>query len=440
MQEYFSSLAEFCGSRLSGRELFTANFYAEDSDFVRLNRAKIRQAGSVSQRALTLELIEGRRHASGRLGLSGDAELDRAAIGLLVENLRDIRRTLPEDPLLLYAEEVRSTSRCGDNLLTDPTAALADIAKSSEGTDLVGFYAAGSTQHGFANSFGQRNWESRHSFNFDWSLFGNEDKSAKASYAGFEWNTEEFQARATRTAEQLRVLQQPARTVQPGRYRVYLAPSALLEILELLSWGGFGLRAHRTKTTPLIRMIEEGVSLDPGVTICESSAEGIAPGFQEAGFLRPARIELIRAGRYADTLVSPRSATEYGVPTNGANSSEIPLSLDVRSGDLEGERIFEKLGTGIYVSNLWYLNFSDRNACRTTGMTRFATFWVENGVIQAPLNVMRFDETLFQMLGTSLMGLTREREMILDPGTYGHRSSRSARLPGALVEGFTLTL
>ena len=38
-----------------------------------------------------------------------------------------------------------------------------------------------------------------------------------------------------------------------------------------------------------------------------------------------------------------------------------------------------QLDTGIYVNNLWYLNYSDRPAGRITGMTRFATLWVEEG-------------------------------------------------------------
>ena len=39
----------------------------------------------------------------------------------------------------------------------------------------------------------------------------------------------------------------------------------------------------------------------------------------------------------------------------------------------------QSLGTGLWVSNLWYLNYSDRRACRMTGMPRFACLWVENG-------------------------------------------------------------
>ena len=73
-------------------------------------------------------------------------------------------------------------------------------------------------------------------------------------------------------------------------------------------------------------------------------------------------------------------------------------------------------------------------------MTRFATFWVENGRITAPVNAMRFDETIYRMLGDRLIDLTTERDFILDADTYHGRSTRSGRIPGALVEDFTFTL
>jgi len=73
-------------------------------------------------------------------------------------------------------------------------------------------------------------------------------------------------------------------------------------------------------------------------------------------------------------------------------------------------------------------------------MTRFASFWVEGGIIQAPLSVMRFDESIYRMFGGRLLGLTGERDFMLDPSTYHQRSTDSSRLPGALVEDFTFTL
>ncbi len=53
---------------------------------------------------------------------------------------------------------------------------------------------------------------------------------------------------------------------------------------------------------------------------------------------------------------------------------------------------------------------------------------------------MRFDETIYRMLGENLVGLTDAREWILDASTYSQRSTASTRLPGALVDDFTLTL
>ena len=100
----------------------------------------------------------------------------------------------------------------------------------------------------------------------------------------------------------------------------------------------------------------------------------------------------------------------------------------------------EALGTGLFVGNLWYTNFSDRAACRTTGMTRFATFWIDEGEIVAPVNVLRFDDTAYHLLGNKLEGLTDEAEVLLDAGTYVARSTDSNRLPGALVSEMRFVL
>jgi predicted Zn-dependent protease len=221
---------------------------------------------------------------------------------------------------------------------------------------------------------------------------------------------------------------------------VYLAPAALYDILEMLAWSGFGLKDHRTKQTTLLKMVEEGLHLNPAVTLRENTHDGVSPNFQGAGFIRPDQVTLIEAGAFRDCLMSPRSAKEYEVPTNGASHAEAPESVDMAPGDLARDEVVQRLDTGVYINNLWYLNYSDRSACRITGMTRFATFWVDGGVVQAPLSVMRFDESIYRMLGDHLLGLTAERDFILDPSTYHERSTGSSRLPGALVEEFNFTL
>ena len=440
MQEHFVRIADHAFSRLRGDEIALLTFDGEESEFVRFNHNAVRQAGAVTQRDLGIDLIRGQRHAEAQLTLSGDPAQDRARVETMIEELRGRLEIVPEDPHLLYATEVHSTERIGSDELTPAEAALAAILKGGEGKDSVGIHAQGPIHRGFANSQGQRNWYTSFTFNLEWCFYAHGDKAVKTDYAGFKWDPAALARKMDEAGRQLAILQREPKTIERGKYRVYLAPRALNEVVGLLTWNGFGLKAQRAKISPLLRLVEGEATMHPAVTMSENTAQGVSPNFDRRGFVKPDKVVMIEGGRFRDSLVSPRSAKEYGVPTNAAEAFEGPYSLDMSAGDVPLDQILSKLGTGVYVNNLWYLNYSDRPACRMTGMTRFATFWVENGSIAAPLNVMRFDESAYRMLGENLLGLTREREMLLSSGTYGGREVASARLPGALVEDFAFTL
>tara|TARA_B100000315_G_scaffold260889_1_gene326892 strand:+ start:10529 stop:11851 length:1323 start_codon:yes stop_codon:yes gene_type:complete len=440
MQSYFYQLADDITANLQGGERFTSTFLAENSDFVRINEGAVRQAGSVAQRSLTIDLITGMRHTSESIALSGDLSIDRAWINAMLVRSREKLPHLPEDPHHLYATDVRSSEQHGKNRLAKSSDTIPAILNAGSNRDMVGLYASGGMYAGFANSFGQRNWFSSFNHNLEWSFYFQDDKAVKSSYAGFEWDSAVFQEKVAWANEQLDILIHPSHTIQPGRYRVYISPYALYDVVGMLSWGCFGLRSHRTKQTPLLRMLEGGEKLHSAVTMRENTYAGIAPNFQDAGFIKPDYVSLIEKGELCNTLVSPRSAKEYGVPTNGASNYETPESIEILGGEIETDQILRQLDTGIYINNVWYLNYSDRSMCRMTGMTRFATFWVENGIVKAPLAVMRFDETLYRMLGENLIGLTANRDLVMDSTTYQARSTESGRLPGILVGDFSFTL
>lgn len=440
MQDHFFALADTLTAQLKGDEGYLARFSGESSDFVRFNRSAVRQAGAVEQRYLTLDLFRGKRHASQTLALSGDAAVDRAAAQHAVTTLRDILADTREDPHFLINTTPQSTTRNLPGAVAPPDEGVDAVLKAGASHDMVGFYAAGPMHHGFANSFGQRNWDTVQAFNVDLSFYLRADKAVKMTHAGTTWDASAFAAKADGAKARLAALARPAKTITPRGYRVYLAPAAVEEVMSMLSWGGFGLAGHRTATTPLIKMVEQGVTMNAGVTLSENNGEGVAPGFQNQGFIKPDSVTLIDGGKYKDTLASPRSAAEFGAVQNGADGHESPMSLDLAPGTLPSADILKTLGTGIYIGNLWYLNYSDRNACRMTGMTRFATFWVEGGETVAPLNVMRFDDTVYRLLGDNLVGLTAERDLLLSTDTYEARSTRSMRLPGAVIDDFKMTL
>lgn len=439
MRDGFESLTAGLFARLTGDEVLLCSFSGEVSDFVRLNGGRVRQAGNVTQSGLELQLIVGQRHASGSMTLTGGPD-DAARLASLLDDLRARVPHLPEDPHLLYATDVLNTERVAASRLPDAADGVEAALGLSEGLDLVGIWASGAIHSGFANSLGQRNWFTAHSFHLDWSLYARADKAVKCGYAGSEWDLDTLAAKMATGRQQLAAVSRPARTIDPGSYRVYLAPAAVVEVLELLAWGGFSLKEERIKRSPLIKAAEGKARLSPRFTLSENTADGFAPDVQAQGFVKPATVPLFVGGKYTDALVSPRSAREFDVPTNGASGRESPESLDLAAGGLASDSVLGEIGTGLLVNNLWYLNYSDRPSCRATGMTRFATFWVEGGEIVAPLNVMRFDETVYRMFGDNLVDLGAERELVLDAGTYERRSTSSWRVPGALVEDFTFTL
>jgi len=438
MKGQFFSLAARLDQDLASSETLLCNVSAERSDFIRFNKALVRQAGSVAQCYLTLRLLSNRRQASATLALAASDD-DLAHAREALASLRTTLRELPEDPWLLINENPQSGDAERRGKLAPSAQVVEEAIGTAHGRDLVGFYAGGTIYRGFANSLGQRNWHEIDTFNFDWSFYRHGDQAVKTSYAGFDWDAAALAGKMAQAGERLELLALPRRTIEPGEYRAYLAPAALNDIVGLLGWGGFSARARQTKQSPLLRM-QEGATLSPRITFTENIAEGIAPAFQGEGFMKPPRVVLIDRGELGEPLVSPRSAKEYGLATNGAGGGEAADSLDVAAGTLGEAEVLSALDTGLYISNLWYLNFSDRPAGRITGMTRFATFWVERGRIVAPVTPMRFDESIYRLLGDALVGLTRERELVPDPSTYGERQTSSARLPGALVSRLRFTL
>ena len=438
MKEQFYGLAARLEKTLQGGETLLCNLSAERSDFVRFNKALVRQAGSVEQSYLNLRLVRDGRQVSATVALAGNNE-DFSLCAQTLGRLRDGIGDLPKDPWLLINDKPQSTNTERRGKVVPAQEVVEQALRSANGRDLVGFYAGGTLYRGFANSLGQRNWHEVDSFDFDWSIYRQGDQAVKTSYAGFAWNPADFAAKMQRASDQVELLGLPVRKLDPGEYRAYLAPRALVDVMGLLSWGGFSARARQTKQSPLLRM-QEGRMLSQKVTLTENIGEGVAPAFQAEGFIRPAAVTLISGGKLGDALTSPRTAKEYSLAANGAGGDESPQSLDMAAGPLPESEVLAKLGTGLYISNLWYLNFSDRPAGRITGMTRFATFWVENGKIVAPVTPMRFDDSVYRILGESLVELTRERELLPDSSTYGERQTASARLPGALLSSLRFTL
>jgi predicted Zn-dependent protease len=437
---YLFDLIEDLRRRLHAGEVVFGWLASEESDFVRFNRARVRQAMTIRQSYLTLSLVAGKRREAVTLSLGGAHDEDRERARGALERMRGSIAALPEDPYLLYSEEPAQSSRVDRSRLPSPEEALNAVLDAAKGSDFVGIFAAGPVRRACASTLGHRFEHEVASYQLDFSLYHAKDNAAKGSLASFEWDASAVAKIVADTEVELEHLTRPAKTIDVGAHRAYLAPSAVAELVAMLSWGGVSAKAQRTKTSALQRLVDGAATFSNKVQLRENTAEGLAPAFDEVGFQKPGSVELVRDGKHAGAMVSARTAVEYGIAANGASPEEELQSADLAPGALDESELLARLDTGVYVKNLWYLGFSDRPSARLTGMTRFATLWVENGRVTAPLNVMRFDDSLYRILGENLIDLTALPLFKVSANTYGGRSVETARVPGALVSELLFTL
>ena len=441
MREYFENITKELFKNIKSNELLIINFDAEESKFVRLNKGKIRQAGSVKQISMTLSLsTKDKRNLKSYIRLNGSFERD---ISTLIKTLNYLRRELPDlpkDPYMMFSTSVHSTEISSEKQSTSDEVILEHILNSAIKLDLVGIFSSGSIYTGLANSLGQKNWHEDYSFSFDYSIYNKNNNAIKLNYSSKKWDKDDYDLILNKGIEKLAILSNPEKKITTGEYRVYLEPSALNEIIDMMAWGGFSYKSNKIGTSPLHLLNKKERKLNEHIYIDENIKDGLSANFNSDGFIKPEEISMINKGEFRESLTSPRSSLEYSVVHNAASPSEYPSSIDMRAGSISDDKILEIIDNGIYISNLWYLNFSDRNNGRMTGLTRFGCFLVENGKLSAPINTMRFDDSIYSILGDNLIGLTTSRELLIDSGTYEERSTSSARLPGALVNNFKMTL
>jgi predicted Zn-dependent protease len=445
-REIFDQLTRRVLGALQPREHLFITFAAESSQFVRLNAAKVRQIGTVEDTLIELTyLLEeggGVRKAVRSTTLTGLSYVDNERLDAVLASLRLETPSLPMDPYAQLPKAGESSISESGGAFPPPDQAVEALLGPllGKGIDLAGIYAAGILSRGMANSAGLTHWFETSTFSLDYSLYTSSQRAIKGTYAGQKFDAVAYQAELAEKVERLKLLDRPARKLARGAYRVFLEPSAFADFVMMMSWGGVGEGAIRQGDSPLRLMRSDHVKFSPQFTLSEDFRGGEVPRFNDEGELAPALLPVIESGELRNSLVGSRSHKEYGVPSNGAAAWESLRAPSIRAGTMPKVDALAKLGTGIFVSNLHYLNWSDQPGGRVTGMTRYACFWVENGEIVAPIENLRFDDTLFSVLGDPLEALTIERSYLPDVGTYRMRNPGGVWSPGALIAKMEFTL
>jgi predicted Zn-dependent protease len=426
-------------SELLPDESLTMTLSAEDTIFARLTNARVRQITNLKQAFIEFNFIKGNKTLSFNLPFVGDSEDSIRTIKKISESRKWIEH-LPEDPYLVRPEFYGVTK--DENLFPLPTndEMLSCILENATHLDLAGVFSSGEIVRATINSVGQFHWFKTRNFYLDYSIYNSKQKAVKSLFAGSEWNENALKTNLADSEHKLSLMDRESKKIERGTYRVFLAPSAVAELLGTLSWGGVGMGEHQRGNGSLKDLWEKKKKLSPKFNLTEDFSLGLSPRFNDTGEVAPAHLPIIVNGELKNFLTSTRSANEYKVETNYATEDEGMRSPVIATGNLLRENILKELGTGLYLSDLHYLNWSDRETARLTGMTRYACFWVENGEIVSPIQDLRFDESFYSLFGDALIDLTNYSELIPSTGSYFEREVGGSKVPGILLSEFKFTL
>ncbi len=439
-KRHFEALADFFFGELLPNEHASVSYDAEDTYFLRMNHAKVRQNGFVQQAAFSVTLYKNKRTYSFAQGLTGLLEQDKETAAESLEDARKVIAQLPEDPYQSIPTSSDRSETIYDGVLIPQQMIEKNLLDPANGLDFAGLFAQGMICRGAANTAGARHWFQTKTFTLDYSIWLENGRAVKGLYAGRDWAQPEYEQRIADARQRLPVLALEPKKIEPGKYRVFISADALVDVVAFFSWNGFGERAMQQGESAYLALKEGREHFSSAFNLSQDFSIGVEPAFNSEGEAAPEKLTVIENGALINTIVSSRSEKQYGVQSNGADANESFRSAVIGAGSLAEADALTELGTGIYISNFHYLNWSDPATARVTGMTRFACLWVENGKVVAPIADMRWDESLYNMFGANLIALTKERKLFVETSTYEERAVGGCLLPGILVENFNCTL
>ena len=443
MKNYIKLLSENLFSELKEGENLSFGLHSEESEFIRFSQSKVRQNTSVQQHELTLQFQANNRSYKSTQMLSLNLDSDTKSLISTVHQLRQDFLDIDENPRLSKMQNNGLSEVIKKSQRPSTPDVIKKICSQFSDSDLAGLYCAGPLRQASVNSEGQFHYFENDQFFLDYSIYDG-PHAAKGFYSAEKWSDTEFTNQANQIKNTLSLLKKPSVQIQPGQHRTYLAPMAVAEIIQIFNWRAVSRSAYEQGFTPLKKLYTGESLFSPKFTLTENNELGLNSHFNSVGEISPKNLPIIEDGQLKNFLINSATAKEYNLVSNNAEagfwSNESLRSIDVKAGSLAESEILNKLGTGLYLSNLHYINWSDPQSARITGMTRYACFWVEKGEIIGPIQNLRFDDTLYNLFGTELNDLSANQSTFVNTMTYQKRSLGGMRVPGIFLNKMNFTL
>lgn len=444
-KDIFQTICSQVFDSLKENEQLTVYLEGENSQYFRFNDSKLRQSGIIEDYAVTISLFSGKKSLQSSTTLSSDIKSSVSNLTNEINALRDPLSLIPENDFTCFPDPFESLDIVKSGQLPKREEILEALMDTISSDNLTGVWTSGKIFRACSTSEGTNHWFEKDSFIFDFSLIDAQENMVKVLFPGSNWDKSKFVAAFHEASEKLKLMNKPKMELKPGKYRVWFEPNAVADFVDMFNWNGVSESSFRNGSSCLLKLRNSDTRLSNLFSLNESFSSLSTAPFNSRGEVSE-DVAIIQNGILSNTLVNAKTALEYKISSNFAEEpnswgmGEYMRSPHMEAGDIDNEESLKKLGTGIFISNIHYLNWSDTLGGRITGLTRYACYWVEDGKLVAPIKTMRFDDSFYNFFGSNLEGVGKEvlaRPVI---ETYDGRNPGETTCPGILVKDFELTL
>jgi PmbA protein len=228
--------------------------------------------------------------------------------------------------------------------------------------------------------------------------------------------------------------------LDPGDYPVILEPYAVQDIVQMMSYVGFGAVAFQEGRSFMTGKLGRQV-VDPRVSIWDDglSADTVPWSFDCEGVPKR-RVGLIENGiargivydSYSAGKEDGKTSTGHAVPPPNT-LGPFPLNMHFAPGDATLDEMIRSTARGIYVTRFHYTRHVEPVRVVVTGMTRDGTFLIQDGEIAYPVRNLRFTQSYVEALNHVEM-IGSETRLLL-----GMRDIARISVPALKLGAFSFT-
>lgn len=407
----------------AGASMAEASVFHAENALTRYTKNMIHQNVTSSTYFLNLEVVVG----DNKLGSTAINNVEEKALKEAVERAIKIGKVSSPDPefkSLASSKPVapldgiffKSTSEYSPSDRVEAVRTLIDTALDQ---DKKVKWSAGSISNqtiGFAlaNSLGIQAETKTTKATVEINTRAGPDEVEGAGYAaGYEQDISkfDFEALATNAAKDAVNSINP-KTIPLGEYEAVFTPAAVSTFTMFMGMLGFSAKSYQEGYSFLTDQIGSQV-FDEKLTVVDDGRSpetyNAAP-FDGEGTPKK-KISLTKKGVPENLVYDNYTARKEQMESTGHSLPKfalgfwyrgvpMPTNMIVDSGDTSVDEMIEDTKKGVYITRLHYVNPIRRDKAVLSGLTRDACWLIENGEIKHPIKVMRFTDSVPNVMGS----------------------------------------